>query len=378
MIRISLLINSGRFMWLWQQQNWPNFVVDNAAIVGVLEKCIQAVAPLKQLSTVLTNEQRLDWEAAILLDETLSSAKIEGEIFDRDSVRSSIVNKLGIGKGYKFHKQSDSMVELLLHAVRLTDSPMDHTGIKAWHQLLFPTPPLITPMTIGEYRNDEMQILSGRQYGKQGKQQIHFITPGVNSNEVHQEMDLFFKWLNSAYTGSSYVRAAIAKFWFVTIHPFDDGNGRLSRVIAERCLAEAEQTNLRLFSLSSVFEANRTEYYQQLEDHQKGNLDLTQWIIWFLSKIEEAALNAKVEFERVIKRTLFWQKHQATPFNERQRKVLTRLLETTDFEDGISRKKYKALTKTADATAVRDLTDLVEKKILYPTGGGRSRKYIII
>lgn len=360
-------------MWIWQQQNWPNFVYDDAAIVAVLERCIQAVAPLKQLSMVLTNEQRLDWEAAILLDETLSSAKIEGEIFDRDSVRSSIVNKLGIRKGHKFHQQSDSMVELLLHAIRMTEDPIDHKTIKAWHQLLFPTQPLVTPMMIGEYRRDEMQILSGRY----GKQQVHFLAPGINSNEVYQEMVLFFKWLNSPYNGSSYVRAAIAKFWFVTIHPFDDGNGRLSRVIAERCLADAEQSNLRLFSLSSVFEANRAEYYQQLEGHQKGNLDLTHWIIWFLSKVEEAARNAKVEFERVIKRTHFWQQHQATPLNQRQRKVLTRLLETDDFEDGISRKKYIAITKTADATAVRDLTDLVEKKILQATGGGRSRKYIV-
>lgn len=143
-------------MWVWEDKNWPNFTYDNTAILPTLEKCIQAVSPLKQLSKMLTLDQRLDWEAAILLDETLSSAKIEGEVFDRDSVRSSIVNKLGLGKGNKYHQQSDSMVELLLRAIRSVDNQLNHETIKAWHQLLFPTQPLVTPMAIGEYRNNKI------------------------------------------------------------------------------------------------------------------------------------------------------------------------------------------------------------------------------
>lgn len=361
-------------MWIWEDKSWPNFTYDNAVILPVVEKCIQAVSPLKQLSKMLTLDQRLDWEAAVLLDETLSSAKIEGELFDRDSVRSSIVNKLGISKGNKYHQQSDSMVELLLRAIRFVDTELNHETIKAWQQLLFPTKPLVTPMTIGAYRHDKMQIL----FGRYGKQQIHFQAPGLNPKEVNHEMELFFSWLNSPHEGSAYIRAAIAKFWFVTIHPFDDGNGRLSRVIAERCLAEAEQTDLRLFSLSSVFEANRNEYYQQLENQQRSETDLTCWITWFLSQVEEAALNAKVEFERVIQTTYFWQKHQSTQLNKRQQKLIRRLLETDDFSEGISRSKYKAMAKTSDATAVRDLADLVKKQVLASLGGGRSHRYFLI
>jgi Fic family protein len=361
-------------MWIWESKNWPEFTYDHEAVIPILEKCIQAVSPLKQLSQMLTVEQRLDWEAAVLLDETLSSAKIEGELFDRDSVRSSIVNKLGISKATKYNQESDSMVELLLRSIRFVDTKLNHEIIKTWHHLLFPIQPLITPMLIGEYRLDKMQILSGRY----GKQQIHYLAPGESQKEVTSEMSLFFKWLNTSYDGSGYIRAAIAKFWFVTIHPFDDGNGRLSRIIAERCLAEAESTDLRLFSLSSVFEANRSDYYQQLENQQRGNVDLTNWIIWFLSKVEEAALNAKSEFERVIKTTFFWQQHQSSHFNIRQLKLVTRMLETKDFSEGISRRKYKALTKTSDATAVRDLADLVNKKVLMPSGGGRSHRYSII
>ncbi|NRA53888.1 MAG: Fic family protein [Gammaproteobacteria bacterium] len=385
--------------YIWQHKDWPNFTYDKAIVMQKLESCIQAVSPLKQLSAVLTHEQRLDWEAAILLDETLASAKIEGELYDRDSVRSSIVNKLGIGTGStslatRAHKQSDAMVELLLSAIRSTDQQITHDVIKQWHHMLFPVAPIITPMTIGDYRDDTMQIISGRY----GKQQIHFEAPCAEKNEVEQEMDTFFNWLNTSSDESTFIRAAIAKFWFVTVHPFDDGNGRLSRIIAERCLAEAEHTNLRLYSLSSALENHRTEYYQQLESHQRcemkshqrcgvkshqrcinegNNLDLTAWIVWFLSMVEIAATDAKKEFERVMQSTHFWQRHQKTLINVRQQKLIVRLLETADFSEGISRKKYKALAKTTDATAARDIVDLVEKEILMPVGEGRSRRYLI-
>jgi Fic family protein len=360
--------------WIWLNPNWPNFTFDEKALMPALESCIQAVAPLKQLCTVLTQDQQLDWEAAILLDETLSSAKIEGEFFDRDSVRSSIANKLGIGAKQKFDKYSDGAVELLLRSIRATDKSINHNVIKSWHQLLFPELPLITPMTIGDYRDEEMQILSGRY----GKQTIHYVAPGTDRTAVTSQMTQFFDWLNSPVEGSAYIRAAVAKFWFVTIHPFDDGNGRLSRVVAERCLAEAEKTNLRLYSLSTVLEQHRNEYYQHLENHQCGSLDLTDWIKWFLNCVEQAAINARSEFERVIQRTRFWQTHQQTTFNPRQRKLLQRMLETADFTDGIRRKKYKSMSKAADATAVRDLTDLVEKSILQPKGEGRARRYQLI
>jgi len=363
-------------LYIWQSKNWPNFSYDSTKVMARLESCIQAVAPLKQLSKVLSHGQQLDWEAAILLDETLASGKIEGELYDRDSVHSSIVNKLGIRSGTKFNKQSDAMVELLLSAIRSSDQPITHDVIKQWHQILFPVAPLVTPLTIGDYRNDTMQIISG-QYGKQ---KIHFEAPAKIKHEVEQEMELFFDWLNTSSNDSTFIRAAIAKFWFVTVHPFDDGNGRLSRIIAERCLAEAEETNLRLFSLSSAFESHHHEYYQQLESHQRyqsDNLDLTQWIIWFLSMLEIAAIDAKKEFERVMQTTTFWQQHQETIINSRQQKLIARLLETTDFSDGISRRKYKALVKTADATAARDIADLVEKNMLTPVGEGRSRRYFI-
>ncbi|MCJ8268837.1 MAG: DUF4172 domain-containing protein, partial [Psychrosphaera sp.] len=175
----------GETQWIWQQSDWPNFSYDEKAVMPALERCIQMVAPLKKVATVLTEHQRLDWEAAILLDETLSSAKIEGELFDRDSVRSSIIRKLGLGVGIKFDKHCDGAVELLLRSIRSVDRTITPDVLKSWHQLLFPEQPLITPMTIGDYRDEQMQILSGRY----GKQTIHYVAPGDDRQDVSGQMD---------------------------------------------------------------------------------------------------------------------------------------------------------------------------------------------
>lgn len=374
-------------MWIWQGKQWPKFSYQQDKVLSRVEACAQAVAPLVELAKVLDDEQRLDWEAAILLDETLASAKIEDELYDRESVRSSIVDKLGISsERVKFNgdQHSDAFVELLLLAIRSSQQPLELQSLLNWHQILFPVTPLVSPMRIGQYRDGVMQIISGRY----GKQTVHYQAPGENEQQVEAELQQFISWFNQSseenreVEPSGFIRAAIAKYWFVTIHPFDDGNGRLSRIIAEKCLAQVEQTNLRLFSLSSAIEANRQDYYQQLEKYQtienkQDELDLTEWILWFLTMVETAAKQAKQEFERVIQRTKFWQQHQQASFNQRQIKLLKRLLETQDFRQGISRKKYRALVKTTDATATRDITSLVEQDVLTPIGEGRSRRYLI-
>lgn len=216
---------------------------------------------------------------------------------------------------------------------------------------------------------------SAVQSGRYGKETIHFVAPGQTRSEVEAEMIVFLQWLNANTQAEGYIRAAIAKFHFVTIHPFDDCNGRLSRIIAERCLAEFEGTDLRLYSLSHVIERNRSDYYNLLEQCQRGNGDITQWVNWFLDIVTEAGKEAGGHFQRLMKRTQFWQVHQEVLFNERQLKLLKRLLESSDFTDGISRKKYCALTRTSDATAARDLSDLVDKGVLMPLGAGRGRRY---
>ena len=361
-------------MWVWEQESWPNLTYDSERVLPHLEKCVQQISPLKTLAQSLAFEQRLDWESAVLLDETLATAGIEGEQLDRESVRSSIANKLGIGTVSRIDRFTDGLVEVLLQAIRSSDKPLTDQQLKAWHQMMFPVPPIIGEITVGDYRNEAMSVQSGRY----GKAKIHFVAPGNTHAEVGAEVIRFLKWLNAQPATSGYIRAAIANFYFVTIHPFDDGNGRLSRIIAERCLAEFEGTDLRLYSLSHVIERKRSEYYDLLEKCQRGTGDITEWIIWFLDAVSESGQEASQHFQRLNKRTQFWQKHSETIFNERQLKLLNRLFETSDFADGISRKKYCALTRTSEPTAARDLSDLVVKNALEPVGEGRGRKYQLV
>ncbi|MCP4700230.1 MAG: Fic family protein [Gammaproteobacteria bacterium] len=361
-------------MWIWQQAEWPRLRYDAQAVLPHLEACARRIAPLAELAGSLEVAQRLDWEAAILLDETLATAKIEGEQLDRASVRSSIANCLGLGRASQRNKKTDGLVEVLLQAIRNSDKALSHIQLKAWQQMLFPQPPLIGELTRGDYRNGPMCVRSGRY----GRQKTHFVAPGDSRQAVTAEMEQFLHWLNAGTAQSGYIRAALAKFHFVTIHPFDDGNGRLSRVIAEKCLGQAEHTRLRLYSLSGVIERRRGEYYDQLERCQRGTTDITAWVCWFLDAAAEAGQEAGTHFQRLISRTRFWQQHQNTLFNSRQVKLLKRLLETTDFADGISRHKYRSLVKTSEATAARDLADLVEKKVFVPKGEGRGRRYCLV
>jgi len=360
-------------MWIWQQNNWPHFEYDAEAIMPALSDAISHVAPLMLLANELDQDKKLALESKSLLDEALSSAKIEGEILDRDSVRSSIANRLGIGKVGQMSRNSIAFIDVLLESVRSSPSVLTKQDLFKWHGMMFLDKPILNDLIIGDYRNTQMKVVSGRY----GKERVHFEAPCVDYQCVDDEMNVFLNWLQSDNIGSGYIKAAIAKFYFVTIHPFDDGNGRFSRMIAERCLADAENTNIRLYSLSTEMEKNKNEYYEVLERCQKGELDVTQWIVWFLEQVKHAAQNSMDKLNKIRNTTLFWDKHRNISMNDRQRKLVTRLLETEDFTDGISRKKYKNLVGATDITAARDLIDLSNKGILVSSGGGRSTKYHI-
>jgi Fic family protein len=380
MIKSIILIIKDQedIMWVWQENNWPNFNYDAQAVLPVLEKTVQAVSPLCVLAKTLCLNKQLQLESQILLEEALSSAKIEGEILDRDSVRSSIANRLGIGNIKKYSKSDAAYIDILLESIRSAQDPLYEKQLFKWHNLMFIDRPIIYDMIIGNYREDEMSVVSGRF----GKQTTHFKAPCTDSICVKKQMDSFFLWLNKKNNVNSeqsgYIKAAIAKFWFVTIHPFDDGNGRLSRIIAEHALAKTESVNLRLYSISSQIEANKKEYYELLESCQKGNLDITNWITWFLQQVTNAATDAMQILHRVNISTQFWDQYRHLSFNSRQKKLLIQLLEIGHFSDGISRKKYKKLNNTSDITATRDLRDLVEKGVMKVSGAGRSVRYLIL
>lgn len=359
--------------WIWKASNWPNFTVDNERVMAHLSDAIRAVSPLVELARRLTAAQRASFESQIVLDETLSTSFIEKEVLDRDSVRSSIARHLGLPNAKVGDKRYETFTQVYFESIRTAQKRLASETLKAWHEMLFIEKPVLKEITIGDYRNDEMSVVSGH-FGC--KEVIHFKAPCADRICVQEEMNQFLKWLNANHS-ASYIRAAIAKFWFVTIHPFDDGNGRLSRIIAERCLAEADQTDMRLYSISTEIEQRKSEYYALLEAHQKGSGDLTDWVIWFLDRVQDAAKKSMARLDKVLLATQFWDRHRETPFNERQRKLLIRLLETTDFEEGIARRKYKNLVSTSDATAARDLLSLVEMGVLKSIGKGRSVKYCI-
>ncbi len=372
--------------WIWQDNNWPDFQYDAQLVIPVLEQTVRSVSPLCTLAKNLSQDKQLQLESEVLLDEALASAKIEGEILNRESVRSSIANKLGLGKGknnpqQRASKSDEAYLDILLESIRSIEAPLTEKQLLKWHSMMFIDHPVLYDMIIGDYRNESMSVVSGRF----GKQTTHFIAPceKVEVKEcVKKQMTTFFTWLNQRQEGkpaeSGYVRAAIAKLWFVTIHPLDDGNGRFSRIIAEYCLAQTEALPLRLYSISTQIEANRNEYYEILEATQRGNLDITRWIIWFLQQVDSAAQTAMILLNRINRSTQFWDQHRHTVFNPRQQKLLERMLEEGAYSDGISRKKYKKLVHTSDITATRDLQDLVEKNVMQTKGAGRNVVYYFV
>lgn len=366
--------------WIWQIQAWPLFTFQADLVLPYLEQVMRVVSPLSLLASELDNNKQLTLESQVLLDEALASASIEGEILDRESVRSSIARHLGVGEIKRSSRSAEAFVDVLLDSIRSCHTPLSEPLLHQWHSMMFYEKPLLHDMIIGNYRNDTMQILSGYY----GKHKVHYQAPCDNQMCVQQQMALFLQWINSEAQMPGVIKAAIAKFWFVTIHPYDDGNGRLSRIIAERVLAQSESTSLRLYSISSAIEKNRDAYYALLEktqttsSHSANEIDLSEWVIWFLQCISDAANTSMKHLEKIRFSTRFWDEHRYTPLNTRQKKLVSRLLETDDFEpEGISRSKYKSMAHTTGITAARDLKDLVEKKILIPVGEGRGRKYCL-
>lgn len=358
--------------WVWENEVWPKLIVTKDSIMPHLELAIRAVAPLIKLASELEPHKLAEFEGQILLEETLSTSMIEKEYLDRDSVRSSIARHLGLPSQKRGDRRYELFTQVFFESIRTVNHPLTEVQLKKWHEMLFVDAPTLKSVTIGEYRDDEMSVVSGY-FGR--NETVHFKAPCNNRECVAEYMSVFMEWLNNRHKISDYLRAAFAKFWFVTIHPFDDGNGRLSRIIAERCLAEADKTDKRLYSLSTEIEKNKFEYYDILERCQKGNGDITEWVIWFFDRVKDAADSSMKRLDKIRMSTRFWDKYRDNSFNERQRKLLIRLFETDDFENGIPKRKYKNLVSTSDATAARDLAELVKVGALTMEGEGRAVKY---
>lgn len=310
---------------------------------------------------------------ALTLD-VVKSSEIEGELLNYDQVRSSIARRLGINTAglVSSSRHIEGVVEMMLDATQRYNLPLTEKRLFGWHAALFPTgysgPYLIE---VGRYRTGEMQVVSGAM----GKEKVHY--EAVKPELVKTEMDKFLNWFNNENCLDPVLKAAIAHFWFIIIHPFDDGNGRIGRAITDMLLAGAEGSGERFYSMSSQILAERKLYYEILQKVQHSSGDITEWIDWFLRCLKNAMLSTENTTQKILRKAKFWKLHEHTPINERQRLILNRLFD--DFEGKLQTSKWAKIAKTSSDTALRDIKDLVEKGILKQSDeGGRNANYELV
>ncbi len=357
-----------------ERETWPQLTWDSEelapALAAVRHKQGRLLGRMEGLGFDLRSEATLDAMTA----EVVKSSAIEGEVLDPDEVRSSIASRLGLDAAGlpKAGRHVEGIVEMMLDATENSILPLSRERLFDWHAALFPTGRSGTRrITVGAWRERDsapMQVVSG----PLGKERVHFEAPAAS--RVEQEMARFLAWFNEPSTIDPVLKAAIAHFWFVTIHPFDDGNGRIARAIAELALARADATKDRFYSMSSQIAAERKEYYRVLETAQRGDLDITEWIAWFLACLDRALDAADQLLAKVLLKSKLWQTLNRRPVNERQRVVINRLLDR--FEGHLTSSKYAKLAKCSTDTALRDIQELLERGILVRNeAGGRSTSY---
>ena len=312
----------------------------------------------------------------VMTEDVLRNSEIEGLLLNPNHVRSSVARHLGLdtaGLPMPDH-YTEGVVQVMLDAVQHADAPLTERRLFNWHAALFPLGRSgIVPITVAAWRQgtEPMQVVSGAM----GKEIIHYEAPP--SENVPLQMQLFLDWFNSEPTTDPVLKAAVAHLWFVNIHPFDDGNGRLTRTLTDMLLARADGTSQRFYSMSAAILHDRKNYYEVLEYMGKHGLDITQWLLWFLQTMESAIDTAVEKTHRVVRKSLFWQEHCNVALNERQIKVINRLWD--DFEGKLNTSKWAKMAKTSTATALRDIQDLVEKGILRCSNeGGRSTNYELV
>lgn len=365
--------------FIWQSKQWTsalkwdaNEILDDVGKVSALQA--KAVAVIESAG--------LDLEQEALVDEAVTTSAIEGEALDRASVRSSVAAHLGLdtsGMPKNRNRSVDGLIEVLADATRNASRPLDGERLFSWHGALFPTGRSgLKSITVGNWRtgSDAMQVISGP-LGEPPT--VHFEAPP--SNRLDGEMKTFFEWWNDTSNQlNGFVRAGIAHFWFVTIHPFDDGNGRIARALTDLALAQHDGRSRRYFSMSKEIVANRGSYYSVLEQSQRGNGDITHWLKWFLDTLARSISRSLDVVRFVETKAQFWTIQGDAALNARQRKVLDKLLNAgpDGYAGGMTNKKYVAIAKTSPATAKRDLGDLVSKGLLrVGPSRGRSAFYEI-
>lgn len=362
--------------YIHELQEWPRFRWDERKLAQRLAPVRHRQGRLIGRMEALGFDLRAEAVLATLTEDVLKSSEIEGEFLDKEQVRSSIARRLGmdIGALAPADRNVEGVVEMMLDATQKFQAPLTDERLFAWHAALFPTGRSgMTKIIVGAWRDDSagpMQVISG----PIGRERVHYEAP--QAPRLESEMTAFLKWFGEDIAHDPVLKAALAHLWFVTIHPFDDGNGRIARAIADMALARSEQSPQRFYSMSAQIRLERNAYYDVLEATQKGDLDITAWLEWFLACLDRAIEGAEQTLAGVIRKARFWETFKGHPLNERQRKVINRLLD--GFEGNLTSSKWAALTKASPDTALRDINDLISKGILVrEPGGGRSTSYAL-
>ncbi|MCC8146059.1 MAG: Fic family protein [Bacteroidales bacterium] len=358
-------------MFIHQHKDWYNFKWDNEKLVSLLGNIRHRQGRLLGQMESLGFSLREEAVLTTLTLDVLKSNEIEGEVLNKDQVRSSIARKLGmeISGLVGSSRNVDGVVEMMLDATQNYTKPLTHERLFGWHASLFPTGYSgMYKIETGKYRTGDMQVVSGAM----GKEKIHYEAPRPESLET--EMNAFLDWFNKENSMDVVLKSAIAHFRFVTIHPFDDGNGRIARAVTDMLLAQSDESPQRFYSMSNQILNERKKYYEILENAQRGNGDITEWLEWFLLCLERALVNSENVLQVTLNKARFWEFHQETPLNERQRLMLNKLLD--GFEGKLTSSKWAKITKTSPDTALRDIQDLISKDILQKEQqGGRSTNY---
>lgn len=364
-------------MWIHEQKGWPNFTWDER---GLSELLIQArhqqgrlLGRMEALGFPIRQEASLD----TLTADVISSSAIEGEKLNLDDVRSSFARRLGIPlhDTTPVNRHVEGIVEMMLDATQQFNDDLTTERLFNWHAALFPTGRSgMHPITVGAWRSEQagnMQVVSG----PIGRETIHFEAP--EAIKLNTEMTRFISWFEKDQGLDPVLKSGISHFWFVTIHPFEDGNGRIARAIADMALARADGTSHRFYSMSKQIEQERKDYYTQLERQQKGGIDLSNWLSWFLSCLLRAIHNAEDTLSTVLFKARLWDYIKLSPINDRQKRVINRMLE--NFKGHMTTSKYARLARCSPDTALRDMRELTTRKILIQNpGGGRSTSYRLV
>ena len=364
-------------LYIHNRDNWTDFSWDNKKVLLKLSETRnlqgKLLGRMESLGFDLQNEAILN----TLTLEIVKSSEIEGEILETEQVRSSIARRLGIeiAGAIESERHIDGFVEMMLDATQRYDLPLTKERLFGWHSALFPTGwSNMFKITVADWRKDikgSMQVVSG----PLGREKVHFEAP--SAERIDSEMEKLLDWIENEIEVDPVLKAAISHLWFVTIHPFEDGNGRITRAITEMILARSDNSVKRFYSMSAQIRVERKQYYEVLERTQKGDSDITEWILWFLECLQEAINSTYNVLQRVLQKAEFWKTHSSTILNERQQKMINRLLD--GFTGKLTTTKWGKICKCSQDTALRDIQDLIKKDILQKEpSGGRSTNYELV